>query len=144
MRHASRRTTHAAVLLGTLLTGLAMVLPTGAAAQADPDGPFRMTVLDAFTVTGVGTVVTGRIEQGTVSVEDAVELVGPDGATATVVLAMEQFRRVVETASAGDDVGLVLEGVEVDDVQRGMVLAAPGTVDPGEVELPGGPVRQEP
>ena len=98
----------------------------------DIDQPFLMPVEDIFTITGRGTVATGRIERGIVNVQDEIELVGLGAApgTKTVVTGVEMFRKLLDRGEAGDNVGLLLRGVKKDDVERGMVLAKPGTITP--------------
>jgi elongation factor Tu len=98
----------------------------------ETDRPFLMPVEGVYSVRGRGTVVTGRIERGRVRRGDAVELVGPgvDGARSTVVTDIEQSRRVLDEGVAGDSAGVLLRGVETDEVGRGVVVAAPGSVKP--------------
>ncbi|RKY59893.1 MAG: elongation factor Tu [Candidatus Latescibacterota bacterium] len=102
----------------------------------DIDRPFLMPVEDIFSITGRGTVVTGRIERGRVRVGDEVELVGLGAHRRTVVTGVEMFRKVLDEGVAGDNVGLLLRGVEKDEVERGMVVAAPGSITP-HVEFEG-------
>jgi len=102
----------------------------------DIDRPFLMPVEDIFSITGRGTVVTGRIERGRVRVGDEVELVGLGAHRRTVVTGVEMFRKVLDEGVAGDNVGLLLRGVEKDEVDRGMVVAAPGSITP-HVEFEG-------
>ena len=94
------------------------------------DKPFLMPVEDVFSITGRGTVGTGRIERGVVNVGDKVERVGLKETRETVVTGVEMFRKLLDTGEAGDNVGLLLRGVEKDELERGMVLAAPGSVTP--------------
>ncbi len=95
------------------------------------DQPFLLPVEDVFTITGRGTVVTGRIDRGTVHLNDKVQIVGlQDEADNTVVTGIEMFRKYMDLAEAGDNVGLLLRGVERDDVQRGQVIAKPGSINP--------------
>jgi len=95
------------------------------------DKPFLMPIEDVFTITGRGTVVTGRIEQGVVHVGDKVELVGIAAETkSTVVTGVEMFRKLLDEGQAGDNVGLLLRGVNREDVERGMVVAKPGSITP--------------
>jgi elongation factor Tu len=94
------------------------------------DRPFLMPVEDVFTITGRGTVATGRVEQGTIKVGDEVELVGFGADKKTVVTGVEMFRKLLDEAQAGDNVGLLLRGVDKDEVQRGMVIAKPGSITP--------------
>ena len=94
------------------------------------DKPFLMPVEDVFTITGRGTVATGRVEQGRIKVGDEVELVGFGAEKKTVVTGVEMFRKLLDEAQAGDNVGLLLRGVDKDEVARGMVLAKPGSIKP--------------
>jgi len=94
------------------------------------DKPFQMPVEDVFTITGRGTVATGRVEQGRIKVGDEVELVGFGANKKTVATGVEMFRKLLDEAQAGDNVGLLLRGVDKDEVARGMVLAKPGSIKP--------------
>ncbi|MBT4485419.1 MAG: elongation factor Tu [Candidatus Latescibacteria bacterium] len=94
------------------------------------DKPFLMPVEDVFSITGRGTVATGRIEQGVVHVQDSLELVGIKETIKTVCTGVEMFRKILDDGQAGDNVGLLLRGIEKERVERGMVLAAPGSVTP--------------
>jgi elongation factor Tu len=94
------------------------------------DKPFLMPVEDVFSITGRGTVGTGRIERGRVRVGDEVEIVGLGMKRKTVVTGVEMFRKVLDEGIAGDNVGLLLRGVEKDELERGMVVAAPGSITP--------------
>jgi elongation factor Tu len=96
----------------------------------DIDKPFLMPVEDVFTIQGRGTVVTGRVERGVLKVNAEIELVGLKDTTKTVVTGIEMFRKSLDEARAGDNVGLLLRGIEKNDVQRGQVIAKPGTVTP--------------
>lgn len=96
----------------------------------DIDKPFLMSVEDVFSITGRGTVGTGRVERGKVKVGDKVDIVGIADTRSTVVTGVEMFRKILDDAQAGDNVGLLLRGVEKDDLERGMVVAAAGTVTP--------------
>ena len=99
--------------------------------QRDTDKPFLMPVEDVFTITGRGTVATGRVERGTIKVGDAAEIVGlQDKATETVVTGVEMFRKTLDQAMAGDNIGTLLRGIDRKDIVRGQVLAKPGTVHP--------------
>jgi elongation factor Tu len=98
--------------------------------KREKDKPFLMPVEDVFSITGRGTVATGRIERGTVKVGDKVERVGIKETTETVVTGVEMFRKLLDVAEAGDNVGLLLRGLEKDDIERGMVLAAPKSITP--------------
>jgi elongation factor Tu len=94
------------------------------------DKPFQMPVEDVFTITGRGTVATGRVEQGRIKVGDEVELVGFGANKKTVATGVEMFRKLLDEAQAGDNVGLLLRGVDKEEVSRGMVLAKPGSITP--------------
>ncbi len=95
------------------------------------DKPFLMPIEDVFSITGRGTVVTGRIETGVIHVGDKVELVGMrDEIKSTVVTGVEMFRKILDEGQAGDNVGLLLRGIDKDEVERGMVVAAPGSITP--------------
>jgi len=94
------------------------------------DKPFLMPIEDVFSITGRGTVVTGRIEQGKVSVGDTVEIVGLTDTASTTVTGVEMFRKLLEDAQAGDNVGVLLRGTKKEDVERGQVLSAPGSITP--------------
>ena len=95
------------------------------------DQPFLMPVEDVFTITGRGTVATGRVERGVVKMNDKIELVGlrPDRLE-TVVTGVEMFRKLLDFAEAGDNIGLLLRGIRREDIERGQVLAKPGTINP--------------
>ncbi len=94
------------------------------------DKPFIMPIEDVFSITGRGTVVTGRIEGGLVKVGDTVEIVGIKDTTSTTVTGVEMFRKLLDEGQAGDNVGVLLRGTKVDEVERGQVLAAPGSITP--------------
>jgi elongation factor Tu len=95
------------------------------------DKPFLMPVEDVFSITGRGTVATGRVERGTVKVQDTVEIVGLNEQTrSTVVTGVEMFRKLLDQAIAGDNIGVLLRGVQRTDIERGQVLAKPGTIKP--------------
>mgnify|MGYP001531439677 FL=1 len=95
------------------------------------DKPFLMPVEDVFTITGRGTVATGRIERGVAHVGDAVEIVGmKDEKKSTVITGLEMFRKTLDEAMAGDNVGALLRGVDRKEIERGQVLAKPGSVKP--------------
>jgi elongation factor Tu len=98
--------------------------------QREVDKPFLMPVEDVFTITGRGTVATGRVERGTLKVGDEVEIIGFTDTMKTVVTGVEMFRKLLDQAQAGDNIGALLRGVERKDVQRGQVLAKPGSVKP--------------
>jgi elongation factor Tu len=94
------------------------------------DKPFLMPIEDVFSITGRGTVVTGRIEQGTVHPQDEVEIVGVKPTVKTTVTGVEMFRKLLDEGQAGDNVGCLLRGTGKDDVERGQVLAKPGSITP--------------
>ena len=94
------------------------------------DKPFLMPVEDVFSITGRGTVATGRIERGVVKVGEEVALVGFGATKKTVVTGVEMFRKLLDQGEAGDNVGLLLRGIEKNEIERGMVLAKPGTITP--------------
>ena len=96
----------------------------------DVDKPFLMSVEDVFTITGRGTVATGRIERGVVKVGEEVEIVGLGESRTTTCTGVEMFRKDLDQGQAGDNVGILLRGVEKSDIQRGHVLAAPGSIKP--------------
>ena len=98
--------------------------------QRDVDKPFLMSVEDVFSITGRGTVATGRIERGTVKVGEEVEIVGLRDTVKTTVTGIEMFRKLLERGQAGDNVGLLLRGIDKDGVERGQVLAKPGSIHP--------------
>ncbi|MFA5778724.1 MAG: elongation factor Tu [Elusimicrobiota bacterium] len=98
--------------------------------KRETDKPFLMSVEDVFTITGRGTVATGRIERGKVKTGDAVELVGIQETRKSVVTSVEMFRKILDEAQAGDNVGVLLRGVEKEQIERGQVIAAPGTITP--------------
>ncbi len=94
------------------------------------DKPFLMSVEDVFSITGRGTVATGRIERGVVKLNDTVEIVGLRDTATTVVTGIEMFRKLLDSGQAGDNVGLLLRGVDKDGIERGQVLAAPKSITP--------------
>ena len=98
--------------------------------ERDKDKPFLMPVEDVFSITGRGTVGTGRVERGKVKVGEKVERVGIKETRETVVTGVEMFRKLLDYAEAGDNVGLLLRGMEKQELERGMVIAAPGSVTP--------------
>jgi elongation factor Tu len=98
--------------------------------ERDIDKPFLMPVEDVFSITGRGTVATGRIERGKITLQEEVELVGFGASKKTVVTGVEMFRKLLDEGQAGDNVGLLLRGVDKDEIERGMVLAKPGSVTP--------------
>ncbi|HLV09169.1 MAG TPA: elongation factor Tu [Halanaerobiales bacterium] len=98
--------------------------------QRDTDKPFLMPVEDVFSITGRGTVATGRVERGTLHPGDEVEIIGIKETESTVVTGVEMFRKLLDEAVAGDNIGALLRGVKRDDIERGQVLAAPGSITP--------------
>jgi len=98
--------------------------------KREVDKPFQMPVEDVFSITGRGTVATGRIDKGKIKVGDEVEMVGFGTDKKTVVTGVEMFRKLLDDGQAGDNVGLLLRGVEKDQIERGMVLAKPGSIKP--------------
>ena len=94
------------------------------------DRPFLMPIEDVFSISGRGTVVTGRIERGVVNVGDEVEIVGIRNTTKTIVTGVEMFRKLLDRGEAGDNIGALLRGTKREDVERGQVLAKPGTITP--------------
>jgi len=98
--------------------------------QRAVDKPFQMPIEDVFTISGRGTVVTGRIERGVVKVGDEVEIIGIRDTRKTVVTGVEMFNKTLDDGQAGDNVGCLLRGVEKSDVERGQVLGKPGTINP--------------
>jgi len=114
--------------IAELLEAVDNFIPTPARAL---DKPFLMPVEDVFTITGRGTVVTGRIEQGVVKVGDKVEIVGiSEEIRETTVTGVEMFRKLMDQGEAGDNVGLLLRGIDREDVERGMVIAKPKSIKP--------------
>src|SRR5688500_292017 len=98
--------------------------------ERDIDKPFLMPVEDVFSISGRGTVVTGRIERGIVKVGDEIEIVGIRPTQKTVVTGVEMFRKLLDQGQAGDNAGLLLRGTKRDDVERGQVLCKPGSINP--------------
>jgi elongation factor Tu len=98
--------------------------------ERDVDKPFLMPIEDVFTITGRGTVVTGRVERGQINKMDEVEIVGIHDTKKTVATDLEMFRKLLDEVQAGDNVGVLLRGIEKDDVARGQVLAKPGSITP--------------
>jgi elongation factor Tu len=94
------------------------------------DKPFLMSVEDVFSITGRGTVATGRIERGTIKVNDTVEIIGLRDTTTSVVTGIEMFRKLLDSGQAGDNVGILLRGIEKEGIERGQVLAIPKTITP--------------
>ena len=98
--------------------------------ERDNEKPFLMSIEDVFTITGRGTVVTGRVERGQLKLNDEVEIVGIKDTKKTVVTGIEMFRKQLDYAEAGDNAGVLLRGISREEVERGQVLAKPGTVTP--------------
>ena len=94
------------------------------------DKPFLMSVEDVFSITGRGTVATGRIERGVIKVNDTVEIIGLRDTTTSVVTGIEMFRKLLDSGQAGDNVGILLRGIEKEGIERGQVLAIPKTITP--------------
>ena len=99
--------------------------------ERDVDKPFLMPVEDVFTITGRGTVATGRVERGTLKLQDTVEIVGlSDEKRSTVVTGIEMFRKLLDQAMTGDNIGALLRGIQRTDIERGQVLSKPGSIHP--------------
>jgi elongation factor Tu len=98
--------------------------------ERDIEKPFLMPVEDIFTIQGRGTVATGRVERGKVKVNESVEVVGIKATRTTVVTGVEMFKKLLDEGVAGDNVGLLLRGVERKDIERGQVIAKPGSITP--------------
>ena len=98
--------------------------------ERDLDKPFLMPIEDVFTITGRGTVVTGKVEQGKVHTGDEIEIIGIKDTSKTTCTGVEMFRKLLDEGQAGDNIGALLRGIDKDDVQRGQVLAAPGSITP--------------
>ena len=98
--------------------------------ERDVDKPFLMPVEDVFSISGRGTVVTGRVERGMVKVGEEMEIVGIRETQKKVVTGVEMFRKLLDEGQAGDNVGLLLRGTDKDDVERGQVVAKPGSINP--------------
>jgi elongation factor Tu len=94
------------------------------------DRPFLMPIEDVFSISGRGTVVTGRVERGVVKVGEEIEIVGLHPTTKTVVTGVEMFRKLLDQGEAGDNIGALLRGTKREEVERGQVLAAPGSITP--------------
>ena len=110
-----------------LLAAVDTYIPTPERAT---DQPFLMPVEDVFTITGRGTVATGRVEKGTLKLQDKVEIVGIRPTVETTVTGIEMFRKVLDQAVAGDNIGALLRGIERTQIERGQVLAKPGSIKP--------------
>jgi elongation factor Tu len=113
--------------LGELMDAVDAYIPTPV---REVDKPFLMSVEDVFTITGRGTVATGRVERGALKLGEEVEIVGLKDTRKTVVTGIEMFRKLLDAATAGDNVGALLRGVNRDEIERGQVLAKPGSVKP--------------
>jgi elongation factor Tu len=98
--------------------------------ERDLDKPFLMPIEDVFSITGRGTVVTGKVEQGAIHTGDEIEIVGIKETSKTTCTGVEMFRKLLDEGQAGDNIGALLRGVDKDEVQRGQVLAAPGSITP--------------
>src|SRR4026209_1942221 len=98
--------------------------------KRETDKPFLMPVEDVFSITGRGTVATGRIEKGKIKVGEEVSLIGFNSDKKTVITGVEMFRKLLDDGQAGDNVGLLLRGVEKNEIERGMVLGKPGSSTP--------------
>jgi elongation factor Tu len=96
----------------------------------DVDRPFMMAVEDVFSITGRGTVATGRVERGRVKMGDTVDIVGIRETRQTVVTGVEMFRKSLDEGQAGDNIGVLLRGIDRKEIERGMVVASPGTITP--------------
>ena len=98
--------------------------------ERDMDKPFLMAIEDVFTISGRGTVVTGRVERGRIVAGNEIEIVGFKETTKTVATSLEMFRKILDDAQAGDNVGVLLRGIDKNEVERGQVLSAPGSIKP--------------
>jgi elongation factor Tu len=110
-----------------LLEAIDTYIPTP---ERDVDKPFLMPIEDVFTISGRGTVVTGRVERGRIKVGEEVEIVGFRETQKTVVTGVEMFRKILDEGEAGDNIGVLLRGIKRDEVERGQVLAKPGSITP--------------
>src|SRR5690606_36638786 len=113
--------------IGELLEAVDSYIPEP---QREVEKPFVMPVEDMFSITGRGTVATGRVERGQVKVGEELEMVGFGAAKKSVVTGVELFRKILDQGQAGDNVGLLLRGVAKEEIERGMVLAKPGSIKP--------------
>ena len=100
------------------------------APERDTDKPFLMPVEDVFTITGRGTVATGRVERGMVKIQDKVQIVGIHPTVETTITGLEMFRKLLDEAQAGDNIGALLRGIDRKGIERGQVLAKPGSINP--------------
>ena len=98
--------------------------------QREPDKPFLMAIEDVFSITGRGTVATGRVERGCIEVGETVELVGLKQTQQTTITGLEMFQKTLDKSVAGDNIGILLRGIQKDQIERGMVLAQPGSITP--------------
>ena len=98
--------------------------------KRETDKPFLMAVEDVFSITGRGTVATGKVERGSVKIGDTVEIIGLGETKTTTVTGLEMFQKMLQESIAGDNVGILLRGIQKDDIQRGMVIAEPGSITP--------------
>jgi elongation factor Tu len=114
-------------LIYDLMDAVDSYIPTP---ERDTEKTFLMAIEDVFSITGRGTVATGRIERGTISVGDAVELVGLKDTKSTTVTGIEMFQKTLDQGMAGDNVGILIRGIQKTDIERGMVLALPGSITP--------------
>jgi elongation factor Tu len=113
--------------IGELMEALDTYIPQP---KRETEKPFLMPVEDVFSITGRGTVATGRIEKGKIKVGEEVSLIGFNSDKKTVITGVEMFRKLLDDGQAGDNVGLLLRGIDKNDVERGMVLAKPGSITP--------------
>ena len=114
-------------LIYDLMDAIDKYIPTP---ERDTEKTFLMAIEDVFSITGRGTVATGRIERGSISVRDNVELVGLKDTQATTVTGIEMFQKTLDQGMAGDNVGILIRGIQKDEIERGMVLALPGSITP--------------
>ena len=114
-------------LIYDLMDAVDTYIPTP---ERDTEKTFLMAIEDVFSITGRGTVATGRIERGTISVGDAVELVGLKDTKSTTVTGIEMFQKTLDQGMAGDNVGILIRGIQKDEIERGMVLSLPGSITP--------------
>jgi len=117
----------AAAQISELMTAVDEFIPQP---ERDTDKPFLMPIEDVFTITGRGTVVTGRVEQGIINTGDEIEIVGLRDTQKTVCTGVEMFRKILDQGQAGDNIGALLRGTKKEDVERGQVLAKPGSITP--------------
>jgi elongation factor Tu len=116
-----------AAAIGQLVESMDSFIPEP---ERETDKPFLMPIEDTMTISGRGTVVTGRVERGTLNVGDEIEIVGIRDTVKTTITGIEMFRKLLDNAQAGDNVGALLRGIKREDVQRGQVLCKPGSVTP--------------